>query len=240
MKEAGSMKGAALLLDITYHSLRGMIHQDPDLRARYTHAKKKAKRDARELDQPLPEDMVELGRKPGSAAGTPVLASDALVARALEEEDQNLKDGLENLGLSPAAIQSAEALQQFHHSHFTKAVEIIGGGMTKTFLEIMAEVEAINSRLADGGLTLEEEQMLRQDRSRLLEIQGRTYDRAQKASMTQAVIQYKLSENAQDHKKSRGKPGFRPIVNAIKVESPGEVKVTLPTEAPEAAEAVDI
>ena len=96
--------------------------------------------------------------------------------------------------------------------------------MTKTFVEIMACIDDINSRLEDGGLTLEEEQMLRQDRSRLLEIQGRTYDRSLKAAMTQAVIAQSYPREARG-KKAGVKPGFRPIVNAIKIEA-DNVKVS--------------
>ncbi len=195
-----------------------MIHKDPELRAKYSRKKGRVK-EAKDIDKPQSQDMVELGREQQAKAKEgEVLLQDQQVAEALKKEDENLKDGLTSIGLSPLAVKSADALHKFHNTHFTKAVEIIGGGMTKTFVEIMASIQEITDRLDDGGLTLEEEQMLRQDRSRLLEIQGRTYDRALKASMTQAVIQHKLQENT-GGEQSRGKPGFRPIVNAIKIEA---------------------
>ena len=218
------MKGAAILLDMSYSGLRSMVQKDPELRARHTRPKGRAKA-AKEIDQPVSQDMVELGRKQQSqASDSEILLPEKQVSEALSREDENLKDGLTAIGLSPQATKSAEALQKFHNTHFTKAVEIIGGGMTKTFVEIMACIDDINSRLEDGGLTLEEEQMLRQDRSRLLEIQGRTYDRSLKAAMTQDVIAQKLSEGGKGEE-SRGKPGFRPIVNAIKIEA-DNVKVS--------------
>lgn len=171
--------------------------------------------------------MSDLGRKQElDRVSGEALLTERRVAEALIAEDANLKDGLSSIGLSPQAMKSAEALQKFHNTHFTKSVEIIGGGMTKTFVEIMSEVENINSRLEEGGLTLEEEQMLRQDRSRLLEIQGRTYDRSLKASMTQAIIQQKLSESGDGSQVKRGKPGFTPIINAIKIEALGPVTVS--------------
>lgn len=225
------MAGAAKLLNITYGCLRSQVHADPELRARHTRAnkgKKNAVVEAKNIDDPsVPDDMSGLGRKQelvrikGEA-----LLTDKRVAAALIVEDANLKDGLNAIGLSAQATKSAEALQKFHNTHFTKSVEIIGGGMTKTFVEIMSEVEHINERLEEGGLTLEEEQMLRQDRSRLLEIQGRTYDRSLKASMTQAIIQQKLADAGGGGAIKRGKPGFTPIVNAIKIESSGPVTIS--------------
>lgn len=219
IKEAGSMQGAAKLLGLSYGGLRGLVHKDPELRAKYTRPRKSKAQEANELDDPVDQNMVELGRLQNvKSSKEEVLLQERQVAEALTKEDENLKTGLTSIGLSPLAIKSAEALQKFHNTHFTRAVEIIGGGMTKTFVEIMACIDDINARLEEGGMTLEEEQMLRQDRSRLLEIQGRTYDRSLKASMTQAVIQYKLSESS-DNQASRGKPGFRPIINAIKIEA---------------------
>ena len=225
------MSGAAKLLGITYGCLRSQVHSDPDLRSRHTRAnkgKKGAAAEAKSIDAPsVPDDMSDLGRKQelDRVAGEALL-TEKRVAEALIAEDSNLKEGLGAIGLSPQAMRSAEALQKFHNTHFTKSVEIIGGGMTKTFVEIMSEVEGINSRLEEGGLTLEEEQMLRQDRSRLLEIQGRTYDRSLKASMTQAVIQQKLADAGEGGAAKRGKPGFAPIVNAIKIESTGPVTIS--------------
>lgn len=229
------MSGAAKLLGITYGCLRSQVHADPDLRARHTRVnrgRQGAAKEAKNIDAPsVPDDMSDLGRKQELVrVEGEALLTDKRVAAALIVEDANLKDGLSAIGLSPQAIKSAEALQKFHNTHFTRSVEIIGGGMTKTFVEIMAEVENINARLEEGGLTLEEEQMLRQDRSRLLEIQGRTYDRSLKASMTQAIIQQKLADSGGVGAIKRGKPGFTPIVapivNAIKIESTGPVTVS--------------
>lgn len=230
IREAGSLKNAAELLGMNYNTLRSHVAQDPELKSKHTKprkGRKGAKEAAKRIDEPVSQDNPELGRKQdtGSITGE-VLLSDKRVAEALTVEDKSLKDGLSSMGLSPSAVKSAEALQKFHNTHFTKAIEIVGGGMTKTFVEIMAEINHINARLEDGGLTLEEETMLRQDRSRLLEIQGRTYDRAQKAAMTQAIIQHKLSESDNSAATKRGKPGFQPIVNAIKIEAEGNVKVS--------------
>lgn len=219
IKEAGSMQGAAKLLGLSYSGLRSLVQKDPELRAKYTRPRKSKAQESKELDDPVDQDMVELGRiQHIKQSNAEALLQDKQVSEALTKENENLKEGLTSIGLSPLAIKSAESLQKFHNTHFTRAVEIIGGGMTKTFVEIMACIDDINVRLEEGGMTLEEEQMLRQDRSRLLEIQGRTYDRSLKASMTQAVIQHKLSEGSPD-KPSRGKPGFRPIINAIKIEA---------------------
>ncbi len=207
-----------MLLGMGYSGLRSIIAKDPELRAKHTRKKNRAQ-ESKEIDQPANQSMVELGRQQAvKASEGEVLLQDRQVAEALKKEDENLKDGLTNIGLSPLAVKSANALHKFHNTHFTKAVEIIGGGMTKTFVEIMACIDDINDRLEGGGLTLEEEQMLRQDRSRLLEIQGRTYDRSLKAAMTQAVIQHKLQDNAESTA-PRGKPGFRPIMNSINIKT---------------------
>tara|TARA_R100000808_G_scaffold1976_1_gene8385 strand:+ start:3288 stop:3983 length:696 start_codon:yes stop_codon:yes gene_type:complete len=225
MKKGGTQKNAAALLGMNQRSLQSRIRKDPLLRSRWI---KERSRYSKVRELPPHEESPDLGRTspPINKIDGEVIAPDLGLAEAMAREDANLKYGLEAIGLSKDAQETAISLQKFHNKHFTKAIEIIGGGMTKTFVELMAEVEQINERLASGGLTLEEEQMLRQDRSRLLEAQGRTYDRAQKAAMTQAVIKHRLADAAGDKNAQRGKPGFQPIVNAIKIEADGDVKVS--------------
>ena len=72
-------------------------------------------------------------------------------------------------------------------------------------------------------MDIEEENMLRTDRSRLLDQIGKTYDRSLKAAMTQAVINHRLSEKTQQGPTT--KPGFKPITNLIAIKADGNISV---------------
>lgn len=152
-----------------------------------------------------------------------ILTEETAIAKAMDAEDASLKKGLKSIGLSGAGLKEAVALQAFHNTQFQKSYEMIGGGITKMFFDLKAEVSLINERLCDGGMDIEEENMLRSDRSRLLEQLGKTYDRSLKAAMTQAVINHRLSDKA--HSGPSVKPGFSPITNNIAIKTDGDVSV---------------
>jgi hypothetical protein len=74
-------------------------------------------------------------------------------------------------------------------------------------------------------LTPQRELLLREDRSRLLDLMNKFYDRANQAVLTQAkveVLKKQAKEGAGGGKKT-GKPGFAPLV-AVKAE--GNVTIT--------------
>jgi len=144
--------------------------------------------------------------------------SEEAITRAMDAEDAALKKGLKSIGLKGGALKEAVALQAFHNTQFQKSYEMIGGGITKLFFDLKAEVTRISERLSEGGIELEEENMLRNDRSKLIEALGKAYDRAQKAAMTQAVIKHRLSDDS-NSAGPRGKPGFAPIQNVIAIKA---------------------
>ena len=204
LTRGGTIGGAAELIGCTEKSLAARIKKSKELT---------------EFLKPQTEADV-LHRKDEKL--TPYVEEQA-ISKAIEAEDASLKKGLKSIGLSGPALKEAVALQAFHNQQFQKSYEMIGGGITKMFFELKSEVSKINERLESGGIEIEEENMLRADRSRLLDQLGRTYDRSLKAAMTQAVINHRLSENKQQGPSA--KPGFAPIQNNIAIKAEGGVTV---------------
>lgn len=175
--------------------------------------------------------------KRGGLPGSPEiihrpLESDKALARAIAKEDRMVAAGLKDMGLSDEASKLAMALQKFQGQHYKRALEMLGGGITKQFLDVMVEIQAITHRLSNEiGLSPQQEAMLREDRSRLLAVMNAFYDRANKAALTQAVIKNKLGAGKGG---SKAKPGFTPLV--MKVE--GDVHVTEPKPTEEEHEPV--
>ena len=205
LTRTGNVGEAAELLGCTEKALQSRIKRSKELT---------------KFMQPQKEEADTLHRKDNLQ--TPLTEKQA-IAEAMDAEDAALKKGLKSIGLGGPGLKEAMALQAFHNTQFQKSYEMIGGGITKMFFDLKAEVSAINERLSDGGMDIEEENMLRSDRSRLLEQLGKTYDRSLKAAMTQAVINHRLSDKGRSGPSS--KPGFQPITNNIAIKTDGNVSL---------------
>jgi transposase-like protein len=215
-KTGGDYGAAAEIIGIERGQLSAIIHNNKDLKLRWT--------TPREFTTP-PSDAVTISRPViPTAAPAPALPSDEEIARAIEREDALVRKGMEAIGVTGPKLDTALALQKFHQKHFQRAIELLGGGITKQFIDLMSEVESINKELA-GVLTPQRELLLREDRSRLLDLMNKFYDRANQAVLTQAkveVLKKQAKEGAGGGKKT-GKPGFAPLV-AVKAE--GNVTIT--------------
>ncbi len=220
MNEAGTKADAAILLGMTSSRLSNIMRKDAYLTEKWTKTRNKYGGKARTMNDSADREAPDIGRS------VTVSESDMRDAEALAREDANLKRGVEAMGLSAQAGERAVALQDFYKKHFTNSIGIVGAGSIKSYFELDADVEKIRDELEGGGLTVEREQMLRRDRVALLELQGRSGDRHIKAQMTQAMIKYRIADSSGEKGQSRGKPGFAPIVNAIKIEADGDVKVS--------------
>lgn len=205
LTRAGNVSEAAELLGCTEVALRKRIKRSSAL-VKFT--------------EPQQAEADTLHRKDNPKT---LLTEETAIAEAMNAEDAALKKGLKSIGLSGAALKEAVALQAFHNTQFQKSYEMIGGGITKMFFDLKSEVTIINERLYEGGMDIEEENMLRSDRSRLLEQLGKTYDRSLKAAMTQAVINHRLSERA--HQGPTTKPGFAPITQLVAIKTDGDVSI---------------
>lgn len=147
------------------------------------------------------------------------------IAAAMDAEDDRIRQGVQKLGLNDVELNMAMAFQSFQRRHFTTSFDLLGGGITKQFISLCTEIEAINKRLAGGfeevdsdgkpvKLTPTMEAILREDRAKLLVIQVQMYDRATKAAMTQIEVK-RLRDGKDPSGKGNDKPGFAPLAVSV-------------------------
>ena len=205
-RTGGNIAHAALLAAIPLVKFKNHIFNCPSLRERWSGGK---------LETTPPNEEVAAVHRPvidlPPSAPAPSLEE---VAAALDKEDQLVLQGLSSIGISGPKLDMVDALRKFHGRHFKTSLELIGGGITKEFIDIMSDVRSIRDELSHEGMELGREIMLRQDRATLLELMGKIYDRANKAALTQAMIKMKEGEG----KNRAGKPGFSPMIKAKNVQ----------------------
>lgn len=194
----GSASQAAELLGMERRKLYDFIHNNADLKARWGTSKEEVT---------PPSEAVTLHRP-----ALPLREEAEEIAKAVEAEDAAMRKGLASIGVRGGALDMAVALQEFHSKHFGRAIEMLGGGISKQFLDLMSEVERISNTLNDPTAVLEPERemMLREDRSRLLDLMGKFFDKLNQAVVTQAKV--RAIQNAKEGKGKPGKPGFSPLV----------------------------
>lgn len=229
----GNLTEAAKLLGLKRHVLQKALYNCPDLALRWTKSKKLT-------DAPAIE-AVDLNRT------DLMIHSDAAdIERRMQQEQGAMRAGLEQMGVAGPGLDLAVAMQQFHGRHYTTSLKLIGGGLTKQFLDLMEEAKKITLELEAGGrefptinletgeksgtrfvpLTPMREKVLRDDRASIIEAMQRMSDRANKAILTQAIIKQKLQG-----KQSNQRPkGFLQIPNAkqvnVLVNTPGAPAMT--------------
>lgn len=209
----GVVSRAARVLGITGPDLKQKINGNKNLSLRWQRKHK---------TPPIPVDYTDINRAAPtlptapSEAIAPLIAEDAM-ARLIEKEDRLVRSGLENIGISGEDLDLAVNLQKFHRAHFRNVVDLLGGGIARQFIEMMIEVKNITSVINDpdkqsvnSELALDYEEMLRKDRSRLLELMNGMYDRALKATLTAARIR-QLSQSQNLGGKPPRSPSFGPL-----------------------------
>lgn len=202
MEQAGGKSSvAAKLLGLTSNQITDRIRGNKNLNSRWGKTKK---------DPQAPGEAVTIHRTPPADDGDIVLQTEQEIAEALKKEDAAVKRGLDNMGLPEKVQKLGLALRAFQGQHFKSSLQMVGGGITMQFLSVMAEIQAIDERLAvrfggDFPLTYQEEIMLREDRSRLLIVMSQFSDRVNKAALTQAKI-YQMMKKEDNKPGQNGKP----------------------------------
>lgn len=196
MEQAGGVASeAARLLGIPSRDLNTILWNNKTLRLRWTSAGK---------EEQAPTEAVTIHRPT-----IPVLKEDEEVADAMTQEDKLVKSGLEAIGLKPKALNVAMALQKYHNKHFAKSLEMIGGGITKQFIDLMMEVDELTTKINSGTVSEAKEMILREDRAKLLDLMSKFYDRANQAAITQAKIE--AIRNAKRNPQTQKPRGFLAI-----------------------------
>ncbi len=197
----GKLPEAAKLLGVTSPALKKIVMADDGLKQRWALAGVKG--------TGAPGEPSTIHRPPAPAitvAGKEIEYSDAkAIAKAMEDEDAAVRSGLINMGVRGSGLEMVLAMQQVQRKHFARCIEIVGGGITKQAIDIMGEVDLISQRLAEPGVPLEEQMMLREDRRGLLDILGRYKDKVDKSALIQAMVK-KVEAEAKGASKSQAKP----------------------------------
>ena len=147
-------------------------------------------------------------------------------AEAIVRENKLLAEGLEKMGINGSSKAEAMAFLEFGQQSLGHVRQLIGGGVVKLFSDLMGDITEIRHQL-DAGVDEEREKLLREDKSNLITHALETYDRANKAALTDAIVKQKMEERKGGG--SRGKPGFTPVA-AIQINEPKEVKVSTPQQ----------
>jgi len=201
----GSLRAAARTLGIKHLKLRDIIQSIPSLRTRW--------RVAGEVG--VPGVAAEIHRPAVLRVGNEAvpLEDAKALADALEAEDCAIRTGLLKMGIKGAGLEMALALQQMQRKHFSRCVEIVGGGITKQFLDVMTAIHEIEEKLqATTDMPIEEELMLREDRRGLLQVLGNFKDKVDKSALIQATVKKLEAEAKGGGRGKAGKPGFGVLV----------------------------
>ena len=200
----GNKSKAAKLLNWAPSKLSSHIRMDPMLSAKWVKARLTSS-----APPPVNETALELSR-PESPLPPPeeTTTTDLELCAALDKEDAAVKAGLQTIGQSSKMAELARSLSVFHRKHFASALDLLGGGIVKQYLDMMAEVDKISAQLEEESDPFKQIS-LRQDRVALSGLMVKIYDRAVSASMTKAVIKHKLEEK--NKKKGEDQPGYLKI-----------------------------
>lgn len=199
----GNFLAAAAALGISAKALHDLVQRDPALRKRWK-------------EKPTAPPPSSIMNRP----------DDVSIAEAIQREEQRLKEGVEQLGLSDRAKSLALACQRFQRNNFNSVLQITSGGITKAFLEALEEIENINHKLAHLADLVAPEQLvayeclLREDRARLLDFVHKAAVKVDQSILTQAKIQKMLGSGGAGG--GPEKPGFAPLKRAQVIEQKPE------------------
>jgi hypothetical protein len=198
-KAGGKTAEAARALGITTEELSRHIHHHDDLKYRWATKYKEI--------QPPPQAVIEMHRPQIQR----LKGQEA--AEALEIEDRKLRLNCARVGIEGKALELYLSLGAFQRDQYgSKTLDMMAGGINKQFLETLVEVSKINDRLSSDWreMDMEEEQMLREDRSRQQAHLVQLYDKAVQAMLVLAKVQAMKSEK--DGGPKSNKPGFSPLL----------------------------
>lgn len=170
----------------------------------------------------IPGEATEIHRPPMQLNGAPpatILTPEA-VEEMIQKEDALVRAGLDKIGLSSDSAELASSLQKFHRRHFRSVIDLMGGGMAKQFVELMAEAEKVQKQIEDKA-NIDSLKTLCSYRLGILEQMNQMYDRAVKASLIGAKVAQLQNSNDPDRKKKQ-RPGFQELRSAAPDGPPSE------------------
>ena len=215
----GNAVQAAKALGVKPIALYNVLHKTPELRIRWTRSK--------ENNKPIDQAAAAINRPI-----EPVPVSDA---EALQKANAQLKQGFEAIGLNGKKLEQAIAIQQFARREVKELMGFMAGSIAKQFTDIENEIEQINQTLAgfeksddewvrsNKVLTVEHEEMLRNDRSKLYDLRIKSYDRAVKAQVAMAMLKIKATGGGKGKGDGRT-AGFGPLLKDGRKDTPPPIE----------------
>lgn len=132
-------------------------------------------------------------------------------AAAVRSEEGMFRKSLKDAGVKDDMLDTMQAYHRLGSAHSPEVGAVMSGGLVKQFAAIMEDTDEVRSQLAKSGMDLEREQVLREDRNRLMRL---TLDLA-KSYRESAVLEKKLAEGHGIGGRSK-RPGFGPL-SAVQV-----------------------
>jgi hypothetical protein len=206
LEQAGTIGGAASLLGMTRDTLANIVNDHPELRSYLEGAAPPTEEQA----------MVRKPIQPG--------ATTKEVVQVAKQMDADLRAGFESLGMDADAVKQAMSFKAFGELHFKDTRHYIGGGITKLFADLMAEIDEIRREIGTNS-DIEAQRMLREDRSRCIQHAISVFDRVRQTTVDAAMIEAKKREAKE--KKKGGRPAFAALMSV-------NGNVTVQSQNPEA------
>lgn len=136
-----------------------------------------------------------------------------------------MQSDLGKMQLTKGEVNLALSFRDFTNNHFSRMMQVMGGGLTRRFMRLEKEIDKIDLEL--DGLDLDKPQdamrevTLRHDRAALIELQQKAFDRVNKAALTQATIRQKEAATKNNPSGTpAGKPAFgsKPRLTQVNVQ----------------------
>jgi hypothetical protein len=190
----GNFDGAAAVLSLPVATLREYVKARPALGARWL------------ANQSPPPPLSIISRD-----------ADLALSEAFQREEKALAEGVAALNLSARAKSLSAALHNFNRKSGRMLLDLTNGGIGKTFLETLVEIEKLNVKLeriedVPPEQRLAMESIWREDRSRLLDYVIKASTKVDQGILVQAKIQKMFGEESKG--RQHGKPGFSPLKKA--------------------------
>lgn len=219
---SGDFVAAAAMLGMPYQDFAQTITHDEILRSRWARTENpraftKALTHEQTLDRDLADQIIPLVEKFDD--DTPLTEEELALAKAARHEDARFKKGLEGLNLPPAGLTLALALQDLQGKNFKASVELMGGSMTSSQINMLlvfnrqikrlefvqGEIEKLTMDSPKRKEHLDEESKLTRQITTIAEQIRLGYECSMKMAMLLAVVKARKANGGKQPKPGYGK-----------------------------------
>ena len=120
----------------------------------------------------------------------------------------SLSESLEEIGVTGKSKDAAISYENFSQKCQSSSTQIIRGATVKLFCDLINDINIIRSELS-SEIDTDREKMLREDKLGLIKLALDSYDKVNKASLSDTVVKLKKHEL----KKAENKTDFIPEIH---------------------------